>query len=268
MPRKLRKSERLAMVAEPQSRVSESFRMLRTNLEFASLDRNVRTILVTSAVEQEGKSTTVANLAVALARAGQRVVLVDLDLRRPFIHRFFDLDGAWGVTQVVLGHVTLDEALTPIALDGRAPLPQQWSEVTTNGQRNGRADGSLVVLPAGPIPPDPGEFVGKRALDGVLAQLRAAADVILVDSPPLLRVGDAMALSAKLDGVLLVSRIDTARRPMLEEVRRVLATAPIERLGVVVTGADARDGYGYGYGYGGVVYGERTEASRREQQVV
>src|SRR5205814_1509032 len=107
-PRKLRADNRLAMLAEPTGVQAEAFRMLRTNLEFSALGKEIRTIMVTSSVEQEGKSTTVANLAIALARAGQRVVLVDLDLRRPFIDRFFDLDDHAGLTQVAIGHATLE----------------------------------------------------------------------------------------------------------------------------------------------------------------
>src|SRR5205823_13627098 len=105
---------------EPGSVHAETFRMLRTNLDFLLLNREIQTIMVTSAVEQEGKSTTIANLGVALARAGKRVVLVDLDLRRPFLDRFFDIDGP-GVTQVALGHVELEAALQKIAIADPTP---------------------------------------------------------------------------------------------------------------------------------------------------
>src|SRR5205823_2019510 len=132
-----------------------------------------------SGLEQEGKSTTIANLAVALARAGQRVVLVDLDLRRPFVDRFFDLDDRPGLTQVAIGHATLEEALAPVPLSttesyiplvsgGRASL-----ERAANG--NGQHHGSLAVLASGPIPPDPGEFVGTDRLTEILEQLREDA---------------------------------------------------------------------------------------------
>ena len=144
--RKLRSKNKLVMVAEPRSVQSEAFRMLRTNLEFIRLDREIQTVMVTSAVEQEGKSTTVANLAVALARAGQRVVLVDLDLRRPFLSTFFDLDGP-GVTEVALGYASLDGALASVVIDDGGPR--------TNGYTNGHGpsvEGVLEVLPAGPDP--------------------------------------------------------------------------------------------------------------------
>ena len=113
--KKLRAENHLVMLDDPTGVQAETFRMLRTNLDFVTLDRDVRTIMVTSAVEQEGKSTTIANLAVALARAGQRVVLVDLDLRRPFLDKFFGLTGP-GITQVALGHVSLENALARITV--------------------------------------------------------------------------------------------------------------------------------------------------------
>jgi Mrp family chromosome partitioning ATPase/capsular polysaccharide biosynthesis protein len=240
--RRLRSKQRLVMVEEPHSVQAEAFRMLRTNLEFIRLDRDVQTVMVTSAVEQEGKSTTVANLAVALARAGQRVVLVDLDLRRPFLAKFFDLDGP-GVTEVALGYASLDEALASIVIDDGSPR--------TNGYTNGHGpsvEGVLEVLPAGPIPPDPGEFVTTQVLGDILRRLRDRADLILIDAPPALRVGDAVSLSARVDGILVITRMKTLRRQMLAELARQLATVPTPVLGFVVTGAGDEDGYGSSYG--------------------
>jgi Mrp family chromosome partitioning ATPase len=236
------------MAAEPTGVQAETFRMLRTNLEFATLGRDVRTVMVTSAVEQEGKSTTIANLAIALARAGQRVVLVDLDLRRPFVHRFFDLEGP-GVTQVALGHVSLEHALATVAITESAAKPSNGNG-NGNGNGHGAVKGMLEVLPAGPIPPDPGEFVGTAALTEILEQLRERADVVLIDAPPTLHVGDAMTLSAKVDGVLVVTRMKLVRRQMLAELGRRLSGSPTPILGFVVTGAGEDEGYGYGYGYG------------------
>lgn len=246
--RKLRREDRLVMLEEPSSVNAEAFRMLRTNVEFASLGRESRTIMVTSAVEQEGKSTTVANLAVAIARAGRRVVLLDLDLRRPYIDRFFDLRGRPGITHVALGTTTLEEAIARIPVGGDPVLG-----VNGNGNGNGavRVGGTLDVLVAGVVPPDPGEFVGTARLTEILAQLSEQADLVLIDAPPLFHVGDAITLSAKVDAVLIVTRIETLRRPMLTELHRVVETMPAHKLGFVVTSAEAEESYGgYGYGYG------------------
>jgi len=245
--KKLRAKNRLVMLDSPTGVQAEAFRMLRTNLDFATLGRNARTIMVTSAVEQEGKSTTIANLAVALARTGQRVVLVDLDLRRPFLHRFFDLDSP-GITQVALGHISLEEALVPVAI---ADARQRWkANGNGNGNGHGAVKGILEVLPSGPIPPDPGEFVGTAVLSEILEELRMRADFVLIDAPPVLHVGDAMALSTKVDGILVVTRMQVVRRHMLNELARQLANAPTPVLGFVVTAADEEESYGYGYGYG------------------
>ena len=135
-PQKLQRANELVMFEQPPEVEAEAFRMLRTNLEFAGLDRDTRSIMITSAVEQEGKSTTIANLAVALARAGQRVVLVDLDLRRPRLDKFFQLQGP-GLTKVVLGHATLDEATAHIEISAGGNGRKQ----SANGNENGRGYG-------------------------------------------------------------------------------------------------------------------------------
>lgn len=263
-PRALRESDRLVMLAEPSGVHAEGFRMLRTNLEFAMLDREVRSIMVTSAIQREGKSTTVANLALALARAGQRVILVDLDLRRPYLDKFFDLERCFGVTQVALGRATLAEALVRIPI-----LPIQHR--TDGGARspNGSAAtvrGKLAILGTGPLPPDPGEFVASGALSEVLRELRGLADLVLVDAPPLLQVGDAMTLSAKVDAALLVTRLQVLRRPMVNELNRLIAAMPAHRLGFVVTGTESDGPFGYGGDYSYGMYGyEPLEAEVARQ---
>ena len=263
-PRRLRKHEELVMIAEPRGVGSEAFRMLRTNLEFVRLGHDVRTIMVTSAVEQEGKSTTVANLAVALARGGQRVALVDLDLRRPFLDHFFDLRYRPGLTQVAIGQANLDEALIPVAI---GDLSESRPQGTGNGHGHVKLTappslpslhgGSLRVLVAGPIPPNAGEFAGSDVLADILRELRGRFDTVLIDAPPTLQVGDAMALSASVDALMVVTRMNIVRRPMLNELRRLLDASPAHSLGFVVTGAEGEDGYGYGGGYYSGSYRQR-----------
>ena len=228
------------MVSDPEGLGAEPFRILRANVDFARIKNDAGALLVTSTVEGEGKSTTAANLAVALARAGQRVALVDLDLRRPFIHRFFDLAGP-GVTQVAIGSATLDEALAPIPLVWPGSSP--W-----NGDNNGvrQAGGMLNVLPAGPLSGNLDDVLTNHVVAGVLERLRTSADIVLVDSAPLV-VGDAMALTSVVDAVLVVTRMDVVRRPMLRELRRILDAVPAETIGFVATGIGSSAGYSAGY---------------------
>jgi polysaccharide biosynthesis transport protein len=245
-PRRLRRAGRLVMLEDPGSVQAEAFRMLRARLDFFTLDQD-RAIMVTSALEQEGKSTTVANLAIAFARAGRRVALVDLNLRRPRLARFFDLKGP-GLTQVALGHVPLEEALTEIVIAdpralGRRTAPPEGGN--GNGNRAGELSGLLEVLPSGPISPDPGEFVSSPALGKILRALRQRADIVLVDAPQALRVGDVIALSSHVDGIIVVARSKTLRRQTLAELNMQLAAMRPPALGLVVTGEGEGEGDGY-----------------------
>jgi receptor protein-tyrosine kinase len=243
--RSLRRKAGLVMAAKPTAPEAEPFRILRSNIEFVNLDRGARTIMVTSAVEKEGKSTTAANLALAFARAGTRVTLVDLDLRRPYLHRFFDVESNPGVTDVALGRVALANALVEVTLTSSEPA-------SANGDRPDR--GMLRLLTSGSRPPDPGEFVASRTLSTILEEVATGSDLVLVDAPPLLHIGDAVALSAKVDALLLVVRLKVARRPMLRELRRVLENCAAAPLGFVLAGAEAEEGYDYG----GYYYGRST----------
>jgi Mrp family chromosome partitioning ATPase len=276
-PRRLRKPDRLVMVDAPRGVHAEAFRMLRTNLEFVRLNGGLRTVVVTSAVEREGKSTTAANLALALARAGQHVALVDLDLRRPSLHQFFGAETAPGLTQVALGKATLREALVPVPLVELEPQRKLWG--SSNGDGNGygelTATGTLHLLTAGPLPPNAGEFVGSKKLASILDRLAASGvsqatslgrdfDTVLIDSPPLLKVGDALTLSKHADGLLLVTRLNLLRRPMINELHRILASAPVENLGFIVTAAQDEEGYGYA----GEYYDGYAPPRHREREVV
>jgi polysaccharide biosynthesis transport protein len=242
LPRWMRRSQALAMVAEPHGISGEPYRVLRTNLEFANIEQEARIIQVTSALEGEGKSTTISNLAIAFAHAGRRVILVDLDLRRPAIDRLFGIARRPGATDVLLGRVSLDKALVPIAdisstLNGAGPL---------NGK--GARAPYLRILPAGSIPPNPSELMGSRATAEMLTELSSRADVVLVDGPPMLGLDDALAASAFAQGLLVVTRLRTADQRAVTELRRLLDTSPVRALGFVVTGTGEISGYGYRYG--------------------
>ena len=242
-PRRLRSGVGLVMLAEPTGAQAEAFRVLRTNVEFAKLDRDVRTIMVTSALEGEGKSTTVANLAVAYARSGTRAALVDLDVRRPSIDRFFRLGRLPGLTDVALGHVELEDAIARVSVADGEPAGRERAA----GNGSASVEGTLHVLACGPLPPDAGEFVASQAVTEILQDLRERYELVLVDAPPLLHVGDAMTLAAKVDGLFLVSNLRQARRQVLSEARRILETLPAAKLGVVVAAAQLERGTAYAY---------------------
>ena len=226
----------LVMLDGPTHPAAESVRLLRTNLELSATRDGAKTIMVTSAAPKEGKSTTIANLAVAFARAGQKVALVDLDLRQPAIGRIFDLQGRPGITDVTLERVSLAEALVSVRLPSPAsPRP---------GNVPGAGEGTLNVLAAGTIPPDPGEFVGTQRLAHVMGTLREQHDFVFVDAPPILAVGDAMSLSTLVDDLFVVVRLDVIDRPMLRDMARALRSCPCGRLGFVLTNVDAHELYG------------------------
>jgi polysaccharide biosynthesis transport protein len=246
-PRRVRSRDGLVMQEVPNSPEAEALRILATNVELANLDRQAKTIMITSSVGGEGKSTLAGNLAIAFARTGRRVGLIDMDLRRPYLDRFFlpktdPTVGAPGLTHVVLGRSTLGEALVQIPIE----------DFTPHASRNGRkSNGSLELLTTGSGLPNPAEFFASHALSELLAELEQRSDIVLIDAPPLLRVSDTIALNAKVDALLVVTHLGLVRRPLLAELRRVLETAPVVKLGFVVTGVKADDGYGYGYGYAG-----------------
>ena len=236
--RQLQSENRLVMMEEPQGLQASQFGALRANLELAMLDGGVRTIMVTSPMEKDGKSTTIANLAVSLARYGKTVALVDLDLVRPKLGSFFRLNGP-GVTHVVLGHAALDDALVRVSM----PLPRPGY---LDSNRAGTTQGGLYVLPAGAIPADRGAVLEAEALTGILESLRQRMDVVLVDTAPALQVEDALILGRKVDGIIVVTRLNGVRRSALSEIRRRLAMTPARVLGFVATGAAGNVSYGYG----------------------
>jgi capsular exopolysaccharide synthesis family protein len=235
--RKLRSDGTLAMFSDSPSAATEAVRQLRTNLELANIDAKARTIMITSAAPFEGKSTTLANLAIAMALSGKDVALVDLDLRQPTVARYFGLGGRAGVTDVALGTMPLERALVNVRLPGKNTIP-------ISGRTQPSAPGRLNVLTAGTPAPNPGDFVGTAALTAVLEQLDSTHDVVLIDVPPLLAVGDAMTISSNVDAVLVVVRLGIAERRLLRELARALDACPPLKLGFVLTGVESGEMYG------------------------
>ena len=219
-----RSSPRVAMLESPNSPQAESFRILRVALD--TLHRDVaRTLMITSTIDGEGKSTTAANLAVAYARSGLRVILVDLDLPAPSVDRLFGLEGGAGVKEVALGHVPLDAALAEVPI------------VASSGSSNGYASyrGSLHVLPAGQVSPNVREMLLGHSSAELLRQLTSQADIVLIDAPPIVPdIDDAQALASCVDSLLVVIGWSFARRPTLKELRRALVASGASPVGFVL----------------------------------
>ncbi len=211
----------LITLREPSSAAAEAYRTLRTNILFSSLDRPLHTLLVTSTAPNEGKSTTLANLAVTMAQAEQRVLVVDCDLRRPSLHSIFGLPNERGLTSALLEQ-------------GEGPLPIQETSVP-----------GLQLLPSGPLPPRPADLLGSRRMGVLIERLRAAADIVLFDTPPVVAVTDAAVLAPRVDGVLLVLQAGHTRRDRARQARQVLEKVKANIVGVVLNGARLEQGYSY-----------------------
>lgn len=187
----------LITIREPRSPASEAYRTLRMNLQYATLDKALRTLLITSPGPDEGKSTTLANLGVTLAQIERRVILVDCDLRRPRLHQIWGLDNQVGFTTMMLEERYLEEP----------PLQQTPVE-------------NLRLLASGQLPPRPADLLGSQRMDTVVERLLQEADMLLFDAPPVAGVSDAVVLATKVDGVLLVVSAGQTRR---EEAQGALA---------------------------------------------
>jgi capsular exopolysaccharide synthesis family protein len=219
----------LIVQADPSSPAAEAFRTLRTNLQFLDVEGGPRTFVVTSSVPFEGKSTTTANLAIAMAQSGFRVLLIDADLRSPSVAELFGIEGGVGLSDVLIGRVELVNVIQP------------W------GVRN------LSLLPAGSMPPNPSELLGSRAMHELLREVETEFDAVLVDSPPLLPVTDAALLARHARGALVAVAAGRTRRAQLTESLEALRQVGARVSGIVLTMVPTRgpDKHGYGrYGYG------------------
>jgi non-specific protein-tyrosine kinase len=210
----------------PRSPVSEAYRSLRTALRFVGLDRPINVIHITSPASKDGKSTTVANLGVVLAQVGEKVVIVDLDLRRPRIHDFFGMSNKVGFTSVVLGEAPLSSALQEVP-----GIP------------------GLMVLAAGPMPNSPAELLSSSRAAAVVSGLREGGRTVVLDSPPLLPVSDALVVSTMADASLLVSSAGLTKVNELERALELLEQVHAPLVGIVLNRAGSVAHYSYGYNY-------------------
>lgn len=209
----------LITLTDPRSPISEAYRTLRTNLSFYSLDAPIRTLVVTSPAPDPAKSLVSANLAVTLAQAGRKTILIDSDLRRPGLHTLFNLHNEQGLTTLMLGE--------------------------TNEPPLQKAIDNLHILTSGPKPPNPADLLGSRQTDRIIEMLTGRADIILFDAPPILGVTDAVVLGTKVDGVLLVIAAGKTRRDQAEQAKELLAKAKVRIIGATLNNAPLDKVSGY-----------------------
>jgi len=218
-------ARKLITVTQPKSPVAEQYRTIRTNIEFMAVDREIQAILVTSATQGEGKSTTSSNLAVAYAQQGKKVLIIDTDMRRPTVHYTFKVANGLGLSSLLTRQAEKEKAILPTKVD------------------------NLSILTAGPIPPNPAELLSSRAMEHLVSQLRADFDVIIFDAPPLLQVADSRITSKLTDGVVLVVGCTTSDRQRVLKAKEQLDLAEAKVLGVVLNRRELTDDSAYQYYY-------------------
>ena len=231
----------LVTLDKKHSPIAEGYRVLRTNIQFSGVDEPVRALLITSASPQEGKSTTTANLAVTLAQADQRVILVDTDLRRPTAHKLFNLSNNVGITSALMQRA--DEAADAVLQD--------------------TAVSGLRVLTSGPLPPNPSELLGSERMRHLVERLRSQCDVLIFDSPPVMAAADAAILSTLVDGTLLVIDADSTRRAEALRAQETLAKVGGRLLGAVLNKLGERSSGYYSYYY--YYYSRDGKSERRSR---
>ncbi|RGW11595.1 CpsD/CapB family tyrosine-protein kinase [Enterococcus asini] len=213
----------LITIADKSSPIAEQYRTIRTNIQFASADRKIQTIVVTSSGPSEGKSTTAANIAVVFANSGQRVLLVDADMRKPTVHKTFGLTNEVGLSKVLSSNNSVLEMSRPSIVD------------------------NLSILTSGPKPPNPSELLGSTRMNQVIEEARHLYDVIIFDMPPVVTVTDAQIMASKADGTLLVVRENVTRKDALTKAKDLLEMVQAKVLGVVYNGAQNLKDQGYYY---------------------
>ena len=217
------------VVSEPRSPSAEAIRMLRANLEFAAAGQPINSLAVTSSNPSEGKSTVSANLAVVMAQAGMRTVLIDGDLRKPTLHKIFGIPNDRGLTRL-LTHAD-----------------EQWQAYSTRV-----AVPNLTLIPSGPVPPNPADLLSIDAFPELLERIGKDADMVIIDTPPVLAVSDPLVIARRVDAVLLVAKAGQTRRDSLRHSAEALQQGNIRLIGVVLNQQKSKDGVGYYYyeGYG------------------
>ena len=231
------RSQKVIGFAESQSPFLESFRTLRSNLRFYQVNQNTQTLLVTSGLPREGKTVTTVNLGLSLALSGARVILIEADLRRPMLHRYLGLDTRVGVSSVLTGGSTFDDSLQVVGVaDFAANL-----ELTGSAALNvPTMEKRLLCMTSGPLPPNPAELLGSAQMRELIYTAAAHADYVLVDTPPLLLVSDALNLAAYADGIIIAARMKGTTIDEAHDVRTMLERSGSRALGLVANGVSRR----------------------------
>jgi Mrp family chromosome partitioning ATPase len=258
----------LITVTHPDGRAAESLRLLRSNLDYINVD-GASSLLVTSGLAGEGKSMTACNLAVTMAMSGRSVAIADGDLRRPRVHEYFGLENEVGLSDVALGGVKLADALVHFHIPF-TPRPgatatrtgdqtgRSAAKVTVSGTLNGagrsddkgaQGDRQVAVLTAGQLVSHPGELVASKHFGDIIRKLRddEGMEFVIVDAPPLLEVGDAAAMAAQVDALVVVVDVKKARQESLLETQHLLTPLPSKKLGVILLRTKPESRYGYYY---------------------
>lgn len=202
--------------SNPRSPISERYRTTRSNIQFSMVDKAFKMLAFTSPSPGEGKSTTIANLAVTFAQQGQKILLVDADLRKPTLHQMMEVNNRKGLTTLITKGATAQEVIMSTKIQ------------------------NLYVLPSGPIPPNPSELLGSKMMTSVMEALVKKFDLILFDTPPVLAVTDAQVLSNRCDGVVLVSRSGQTEKKSLVKAKELLERAQANVIGAIINGVDVK----------------------------
>lgn len=229
----------------PKSPISEAYRSLRTNIQFADIDNPKRILMVTSSASKEGKSTTAVNLAVTLAQMGSRVLLIDSDLRRPALHNFFSVEKTYGLTNVLIGSLSFDDVLKKTEVD------------------------NLDLITAGDIPPNPSEMVASEAMRKLIDEAHQRYDFVVMDSPPVIAVTDAAILATRVDGTILVASSGFISKREVSRAVSLMKNVRSKIMGVVLNSLDIKRIYGsyyYYFHYYQYYYYYGSESKKRTKQ--
>jgi capsular exopolysaccharide synthesis family protein len=230
----------------------ESFRTLRSSLQYFETDEGPRTLLITSGLPQEGKTVTTVNLAISLALSGQRAIVLEADLRKPMIHKYLNLDNKVGLSSVLSGQSSIAGAMQLVLMEDF--LPESARKAHGENIDTGILRKNLYCVTSGPLPPNPAELLASTRMANVIKELKQLCDFLLIDTPPVLPVSDALTLATEADAVIVTARLHSSTREEMGEVRNLIDRAGIRVIGVVAGGVKTSRGYynkrGYNYGYG------------------